>query len=80
MWTFVEQLCWKRSSNFVYSITYVLLHRQRKRKESLERTGFFECINAGQKTVGAAAKSNVSSDIEELLSWPCLLFLLMFPL
>ena len=54
MWTFVEQLCSKRSPNFVYSIMYVLLHGQRKRKQSLERTGFFECVNAGQKTVGSS--------------------------
>ena len=38
------------------------------------------CVNVGQKTVYAAAKSNVFSDIEELLGWPCLLFLLMFSL
>ena len=32
------------------------------------------------RKLSEAAKSNVSSDIEELLGWPCLLFLLMFTL
>ena len=40
---------------------------QRKRKQSFERIAFFVCVNVGQKTVYAAAKDNVSSDIEELL-------------
>ena len=74
-WTFLEQLCSKRSPNLVYSITYVLVHMQRKRKQSFEGFAFFVCVNVGQKTVYAAPKSNVSSDIEELSGWPCLLFL-----
>ena len=65
--TFLEQLCSKRSPYLVYSITYVLVHRQRKRKQSLEHIAFFLCVNVGQKTVYAAAKSIASSDIEELL-------------
>ena len=80
MWTFVEPLCSKRSANFVYRITYESVHRQRKRKQSLERTGFFLSALMLARKLSAAAKSNVSSDIEELLGWPCLLFLLMFTL
>ena len=65
----------------MYSITYVLVHMQRKRKKSFKGFAFFVCVNhVGQKTVYAAAKNNVSWDIEELLGWPCLLFLFTFPL
>ena len=78
--TFLEQLCSKRSPYLVYSITYVLVHIERTRKQSFEHIAFFVCVNVGQKTVYAAAKSIASSDIEELLGWPCLLFLLKFPL
>ena len=73
--TFLEQLCSKRSPYLVYGITYVLVHMQRKRKQSFERIAFFVRVNAGQKTVYAAVKSIASSDIEELLGLPCLLFL-----
>ena len=45
----------------------VLVHMQRKREQSFEGASVFVCVNAGQKTVYAAAKSNVSSDIEKLL-------------
>ena len=58
----------------MYSITYVLVHMQRKQKQSFKRFAFFVYVNVGQKTVYAAAKNNVSWDIEELLGWPCLLF------
>ena len=34
---------------------------------TFERIAFFVCVNAGQKTVYAAAKSIASSDIEKLL-------------
>ena len=78
--TFLDQLCSKRSPYLVCGITYVVVHMQRKRKQSFEQIAFFLCVNVGQKTVYAAAKSIASSDIEELLGWPCLLFLLMFTL
>ena len=65
--TFLEQLCSKRSPYLVYGITYVLVHMQRKRKQSFERIAFFVRVNAGQKTVYAAVKSIASSVIEELL-------------
>ena len=78
--TFLERLCSKRSPYLVYGITYVLVHIQRKRKQNFERIALFVCVNVGQKTIYAAAKSIASSDVEELLGWPCLLFLVMFTL
>ena len=60
-------VCSNRSLYLVYSITYVLVHIQRKRKQNFERTALFVCVNVGQKTIYAATKSIASSDIEELL-------------
>ena len=45
----------------MYSITYVLVHMQRKRKQSFKRFAFFVCVNVGQKTVYAAATFHETS-------------------
>ena len=64
MWTFVEPLCSKRPANFVYSITYVLLHRQRNENKVWSALAFLSALMLARK-LSAAAKSNVWTSLDQ---------------